>query len=218
MLWHSDAVPKRVDHEQRRAQITEALWQVARREGLPAVTLRRVAAEAGISMNLVQYYFPAKEEMLRYSLDRLVRQASDRMRSEIAAHGGGDPRAALRACLLAMLPVDERGRLLTAVHHAYVAYGMVDPELAALSNRIPRELADQLTPMLEPALGEAGAGVDAARELDGLIAMVAGLAPGILVGTYSADEAVALVDYRLGRIFGDRDTALADLKDKQTGA
>ncbi|MEU6641764.1 hypothetical protein ABZ863_04370 [Saccharomonospora sp. NPDC046836] len=39
------------------------------------------------------------------------------------------------------------------------------------------------------------------RKLEALLAMVGGLAAGILVGTYEVTEAVELVDYRLDRIF-----------------
>jgi AcrR family transcriptional regulator len=49
-------VPRRVDHEQRRRQITDALLRIAGTRGLQAVTMREVAAEAGVSLRLVQYY------------------------------------------------------------------------------------------------------------------------------------------------------------------
>ncbi|MGC7102396.1 TetR/AcrR family transcriptional regulator [Amycolatopsis lurida] len=185
-------MPKRVDHEQRRREITGALWEIARTDGLRAVTLRRVAAEAGISMNLVQYYFPAKEEMLRYGLAHLIEAASARLKTEIEAASG--PRAVLRAALLGLLPVDERSRLLSAVHHAYLAYSITDPEMAALLNRIPRELAEQLALAIDHP--------SALTEVDGLVAMVTGLAMGLLVGSYTTDEAVAQVDYRLHALFG----------------
>lgn len=53
--------PKRVDHDERRTQIAEALIRVAGRRGLHPVGMRDVAAEAGVSLQLVQYYFQIKE-------------------------------------------------------------------------------------------------------------------------------------------------------------
>ena len=41
-------MPKIVDHEARRAELAEAVWRLASRDGLEAVTLRGVAAEAGL--------------------------------------------------------------------------------------------------------------------------------------------------------------------------
>lgn len=69
-------MPKRVDHEERRAQIAEALVRVAARRGLHAVGMRDVAAEAGVSLRLVQYYFETKENLLFYGLQHLAHAAS----------------------------------------------------------------------------------------------------------------------------------------------
>jgi len=44
-------------------------------------------------------------------------------------------------------------------------------------------------------------GVDPLAELEGRIAMASGLAVGVLVGSCTAEEAVAFVDYRLDRLF-----------------
>ena len=62
-------MPKRVDHEVRRKQIAEALVRIAGQRGLHAVGMRDVAAEAGISLRLVQYYFQTKEKLLQIGLD-----------------------------------------------------------------------------------------------------------------------------------------------------
>ena len=48
-------MPRRVDHVERRAHITAALLRIAATRGLQAVTMREVAAEAGLSLRLVQY-------------------------------------------------------------------------------------------------------------------------------------------------------------------
>ncbi|MGV7636496.1 TetR family transcriptional regulator, partial [Mycobacterium kansasii] len=53
-------MPRSVDHEERRAQLADALARVAARDGLHAVSMRSVAAEAGVSLRLVQYYFTSK--------------------------------------------------------------------------------------------------------------------------------------------------------------
>ncbi len=45
------------------------------------------------------------------------------------------------------------------------------------------------------------AGTDALIEVESLIALTAGLAVSVLIGSYTAKEAVAFVDYRLDRLF-----------------
>jgi len=54
---------KRVDHDEGRTEIAEALLRVAGRRGLHAVGKRDVADEAGVSLRLVQYCFETKEKL-----------------------------------------------------------------------------------------------------------------------------------------------------------
>ena len=50
----------------------------------------------------VQYYFPAKEQMLRYAWHRITELSGERAGRDIAeALQTGDERAVIRACLLA---------------------------------------------------------------------------------------------------------------------
>jgi TetR/AcrR family transcriptional regulator, transcriptional repressor of bet genes len=197
-VWHSGPVPKRVDHEERRREIIQALWRIATVEGLPAVTLRRVAAAAGVSMNLVQYYFTTKDQMIHYGLRRVIDVAVARMTAEIdAVRNSGDPRAILRAALVSMLPADEGGRQTSAVYYAYMLYAVTDEDIRELLSRIPRDLAPQLVPLVEKAQL---AGIDPLAEVESLIALSTGLAVGVLVGSYTVKEAVAFVDYRLDQL------------------
>ena len=50
-------MPKKVDRQERRTRIADALMRVAADQGLEAVSLRHVAAEAGVSAGMVQHYF-----------------------------------------------------------------------------------------------------------------------------------------------------------------
>ena len=61
-------MPKKVDHQQRREQIAAALMRVVANDGLEAVSLRHVAAEAGVTAGMVQHYFPSKEAMMDFAM------------------------------------------------------------------------------------------------------------------------------------------------------
>lgn len=163
-------------------------------EGLAAVTLRRVAAEAGISMNLVQYYFTSKDQMIRYGLERVIEVAVARMSAELeTVRESDDSRAVVRAAIVGMLPVDEVSRQTSAVYYAYMLYAITDDEIRSVVDGIPRQLAPQLVHRVP--------GADPLAELESLIALASGLAVGVLVGSYTAEEAVAFVDYRLDQLF-----------------
>ena len=56
--------PAPVDHDERRARLTEVLLDVVAEGGLEAATIRTVAAAAGVSIGTVQHYFKTKDDML----------------------------------------------------------------------------------------------------------------------------------------------------------
>jgi TetR/AcrR family transcriptional regulator, transcriptional repressor of bet genes len=55
---------RRIPEEDRRAQILEAAFQVARRTGVGRLTVRAVAAEARVSHALVLFHFGRKEKLV----------------------------------------------------------------------------------------------------------------------------------------------------------
>lgn len=81
-------MPKRVDHAERRTDIAKALIRVAGRRGLHAVGMRDVAAEAGVSLRLVQYYFQTKEKLLLFGLEQLAERFGERVSARVRAAGG----------------------------------------------------------------------------------------------------------------------------------
>lgn len=58
--------------EERRGQILEAALRVAGTQTLRGLTIRRVAAAAGLSNGLVLFHFRSKEDLLMALLDRLL--------------------------------------------------------------------------------------------------------------------------------------------------
>ena len=84
-------MPKRVDHQERRRQIADALLRTAAVRGLHAAGMREVAAEAGVSLRLVQYYFGTKEELLLAAMQHLAARFSARAVArfkEVSGSGG----------------------------------------------------------------------------------------------------------------------------------
>ena len=197
-------MPKRVDHEEKRRDLAEALFQIASTRGLQSVTLRAVAAEAGVSMFQIQYYFPTKEEMLRHAWQRITELGAERAGQRIAeAMQTGDERAVMRACLLAVLPTDERSRMLCAVQIAYFALdvtrGGQAPDQQAMMPYLVRLLADQLG--LARTRDRVPSHLDLQLEADALATMTAGLLSAMLVDAYDAKQAEEIIDYRLGQLF-----------------
>lgn len=169
------------------------------------MTLRAVAAEAGVSMFQIQYYFPTKEEMLRHAWQRITELGAERAGHRITeAMRTGDERAVMRACLLAVLPTDERSRVLCAVQIAYFALdvtrGGQSPDQQAMMPFLVRLLVDQLG--LARKRDRVPPHLDLQLEADALATMTGGLLSAMLVDVYDAKQAEEIVDYRLGQLFG----------------
>ena len=174
-------MPRRVDHTERRRQIADALVRTAATRGLHATGMREVAAEAGVSLRLVQYYFGTKEELLLAAMQQLAAQFSDRAMARIRQSRQGDgpasPRNVIAAILTEALPADDERRTFTLVYTAYLALSLTDPALAIRplarnSNAVSDVIAAQLR--TAQAVGDMPAGLDPDLEAISLLTMFRG--------------------------------------------
>jgi len=197
------AVPRLVDHEARRRTIAQAVFEVIGSRGLEAVSLRDVAAQAGVSMGAVQHYFKSKDQMLLFALDHVRDRALARMRHELSALGEPTAKEMIRAAARAMLPVDEQGRQEAIVSGAFYAVATVNPSYAGLLREGYARLLGVSRQSLRAAeqAGEITEAIDTDREAAMLFFMIQGLIGPVLIGILSPADALALVDHQLDRIF-----------------
>ncbi|GAA1254853.1 TetR/AcrR family transcriptional regulator [Kitasatospora nipponensis] len=202
-------MPKLVDHEERRAQIIDALLRAAADTGLHAVTMRSVALEAGISVRLVQYYFDTKEQLLLAALNRLTARMGERVRDRVRRTGTApSPRDIVEAVLLEAVPTDEESRIFHLVHTEYAVLSITDPALGGQQFlAAPAEMEAFLVGHLAAArqAGETDPRMDARQEAVVLMAVSAGLGLSVLLGQRTADEATAVLHYQLGQLFPARE-------------
>jgi AcrR family transcriptional regulator len=201
-------VPKRVDHEERRRQIADALLRTAAARGLHATGMREVAAEAGVSLRLVQYYFGTKEELLLAGMQHLATRFGDQAMTRIrqvkeTGHEAG-PRDVIAAILAEALPADDERRTFAVLNAAYFALTLTDPALATAplvknTNAVIDMIAAHLR--ASQAAGDTPAHLDPDAEALSLLAMSSGLVNSILAGQSSAERAQAVIDYQLNRLF-----------------
>jgi TetR/AcrR family transcriptional regulator, transcriptional repressor of bet genes len=188
-------MPKIVDHEKRREELAGAVWRLASRDGLDAVTIRGVAAEAGWSTGALHHYFSDKEELLLFAFQTVADRVGRRVAS--AREESSEPLELARALLAIGLPLDEERRDETRVWFAFLGLALTRPPLAR-AQRLAyqawrRIVADALRDAREQ--GEIGADVDVEREAAALVAIVDGLAVQASFDPGCLD--VELVDERL---------------------
>ncbi|KXP12462.1 TetR family transcriptional regulator [Tsukamurella pulmonis] len=198
-------MPRTVDHDERRAELSDALARVAARDGLHAVSMRSVAAEAGVSLRLVQYYFTSKQQMLVGALRRLEEQSNARWRARISRLGTDPtPRQVLDAFLEEALPTDGPSRDFYLVSAAFSGLASSEPSLAAepLAGGVGR-LRESVRAAFTEAdrLGLLAPGIDADTETDGLIAVCNGLSTAVVIRHHTPERAVEVARYHLDRAF-----------------
>ncbi|MDX6744936.1 TetR/AcrR family transcriptional regulator [Actinocorallia sp. A-T 12471] len=149
-------MPKVVDHQARRRQLSEALWRVVSRDGVEAVSVRNVAAEAGCSPGALRHYFPEQSDLVASAL-ALV---SDRFAARIAALDiPGPPVEVIQAYCEQMIPLDEERRIEAEVWFGFVTRARHDPSLDALTRRVHQDLRAFLAQLL-PYINAAPTEVD----------------------------------------------------------
>ena len=144
-----------------------------------------------MSVNLVQYYFPTKEDLLLGGLVHVRALISERFSAL-----PDEPRARVRALLESVLPTDEASTDLYRVHAAYAALAFTDPALAGQPHAAgPDELQPVLTALLT------GLGVpDAALAATSLLALCTGLSAYLTSGFLTVDDAFRALHTELDRV------------------
>ena len=170
-------MPKIVDHDARREEIAQALWRIVRRDGIPAVSVRTVAAEAGSSTGAVRYYFPDQAGLLSFAMELVSRRVSDRL--DKLEPTGPPSNWALRY-LEEVMPLDEERLAEFEVWLAFVAQARTESEAGGLRAYLT-PVHESLRSLCRTVLdGMAGAGVlkaglDLEAETDRLHALIDGL-------------------------------------------
>jgi DNA-binding transcriptional regulator YbjK len=132
-------MPKLVDVAERDRLVSEAAWRVLVRAGLTELSVRNVAAEAGLPPSSLRYTFPTQASVRTRAVALLVERLTER----VAQHGGGlatgegasqgdrveSGSAVARAILLELLPLDETRRTEMEVSLALGAMAMTDHAL-----------------------------------------------------------------------------------------
>lgn len=197
-------MPKQVDHSQRRQEIVDALWRVTARDGLTGVSFREVAAEAGVSVRRVQYYFGTKAQLLLASLQLLGERIVGRGMVGIRAAGPEPaPQAIIRAAIEGAQPLDEERRRDVLLFFCFYIASLTDTALAAEVVERQRWMVPMFGELIRQAAerGETWDGIDPAHEAAVLLAANTGLALSALAGLSTPEESMAAMNYQLGRIF-----------------
>jgi AcrR family transcriptional regulator len=165
----------RLDSETRRRELGEALWRVVLREGIGAASVRKVAAEAGVSAGSLRHVFPSQSELLAFAMQLIIDEVSRRV---TAAEGSGDIRAAVESRLQSLLVLDPETQAVIDVWLAFAARARIDESLRPLRDQTHAQVRGLCVDSIETlkAHGEVRADLDVRCEAERLHALIDGLA------------------------------------------
>ena len=101
-------MPKLINHGRRREEIAEATWRVIHSSGISGVSIRTVAAEAGLSTGSIRHVFPSRADLITHAMELVGLRARDRISRHFEE---ADPRARATRVIHELLPLDPERRI-----------------------------------------------------------------------------------------------------------
>jgi AcrR family transcriptional regulator len=125
--------------------VAEAAMDVIANRGYEGLSVRAVAAEAGLTGGAVQHHFRTRAALLEAAFQQTVSAIADRM---AGAEGDAGTRALLLRIGVEALPLDERRRREGTVWLVLSAAAATDPRLAVLHRAAVGAVVEALTGLL----------------------------------------------------------------------
>ncbi|NIJ42744.1 AcrR family transcriptional regulator [Parvibaculum indicum] len=162
-------MPKKIDHELRRLDFTEAAIAVIGRQGIDNTRLIDVARAANATTGALTHYFEGKDAVLLAAFDHVAQHILRDLLTE------SDESLIDRAAQA--LPLDEEGVMYWRVWICFLSRAVADPALARINNDYHDEFRQRLARLLETeqAAGRLSRDVDRAETAEAVIAVVDGL-------------------------------------------
>ncbi|MEV0169352.1 TetR family transcriptional regulator [Nonomuraea fuscirosea] len=196
-------MPKVVDHQARRIELAEAVWQVIARDGIAEVSVRAVAAAAGWSTGTLGHYFRSRADLVAFAAELVVERVTERVVARLQDLPTRlTPIERARALLVETMPGDPERFTESSIAFAFLALGLRDPRLAAIQQRhfggmydLCRTLVHDLASHGAPLAGSSPD--SAARRLH---AVVDGLSVHVLAGHLTAEDMATELDAHLATL------------------
>ncbi|WP_265446738.1 TetR/AcrR family transcriptional regulator [Flexivirga meconopsidis] len=171
-------MPKVVDHEERRAEVADAVWRVIRRDGYGALSVRTVAAETGRSVGAVRHYFDSQDALVAFAMQTLADRVAERVQ-RLGAEA--TDLLGLERLLQTVLPLDPARRAESEVWLALTMAARTDERLGAVWRDVHTRLRGLMESCVLMVQQVYGVDLDVATETTRLHALTDGLA---LHGTF----------------------------------
>ncbi|MFV0451291.1 MAG: TetR/AcrR family transcriptional regulator [Propioniciclava sp.] len=173
-------MPKLIDHDERRHELAAATWRVILHQGIGNVSIRTVAAEAGVSTGSLRHIFPSRTDLLVHAMGLVDVQVEQRM---VRHRAEPDARSLALKVLAELLPLDEERRAEMEVNIALFAEAPADPRIAEVRDRAHADVRAVCVGLIELLRdrGRVRADVDVEEAATSLHALTDGLALHMII-------------------------------------
>ncbi|WP_147536155.1 TetR/AcrR family transcriptional regulator [Bacillus marasmi] len=143
-------MPKKVDLIERKNQIADATWRVILKKGIDKASIQNIAAEANMSVGLIQHNFSSKEKIFHYAMNLVINRMDERAKA-MANTFTGSKEEALRRLMKFLIPFDHEEMMEARVWISFLGRSFSDPELFELQQKMDsysREMMQMIINMM----------------------------------------------------------------------
>lgn len=167
-------MPARIDPEERRQQVIEAVFRLVVAEGIESVSLRKIADKSGLNIGSVRHYFDGHHDLLTAAAE----ESGNRMGRRLAKHpvdalrglSGDAALDALQALVETVMPIDDARCAEAIIVVELIMASRTNPVFRAISERMGADLSTVMRDALD-ALNLSDPDLAAAQ----LVAVIGGL-------------------------------------------
>lgn len=145
----------RLSPERRRNDLIQATFECIAEFGLDGTNVRRVAEMAGVTNGLIRHYFPSKEALIEETYRTITASMTD-MARDAAVQAGPDPKARLRAFVIASLSPPFASEQYLAFWSTFVGRILANERMQSVHREGFFEFRSELGDMIEQVCAQDG--------------------------------------------------------------
>ncbi|MFK8399910.1 TetR/AcrR family transcriptional regulator [Pseudomonas sp. BGr12] len=194
-------MPKIVDHEQRKAEITKIVLKSIGKNGLANTTIRGISREGGFSSGTLAHYFSDKDELMNFAFNAVSKDTHERMRERAARYGKAIDK--LRVVIEELTP-NEDANLDSQISLAFWDAARLDSRLLGKFREVYEELRGHVRKFIGEGIesGELNSQLDVELEVDFIVALCDGFLVSFLLDPerFTAERRDHVISFALSRL------------------
>ena len=192
-------MPRIVDSDARRHEIVLGVLQVMITRGIESVSLRSVAAAAGVSMGRVQHYFASKEDLLVHACRTMADLATENYQETTEA----TPRQRLQQLLHQAIPNTPKDIAGLSAWYMFTTAAPLHPGISTVLNGGWSALHAEICSLLAEVPHPPGSTPEARAHL--LAGCLDGLALRVINETLTPEQAHVALDAAIDLVWNPED-------------